>query len=106
MGSKLIKLEDGTLVEVEVPENEAQKISGGFAEKVDSKFEEVKPVLLNICRPLTEVWQELNQDMHVEEAEVELGLSFEGQGNLFVTKSKLEANLTVKLKFNPQKKVQ
>jgi hypothetical protein len=40
--------------------------------------------------------------MNIEQAEIELGLSFEGEGNLYVTKSKLGANLTVKLVLTPK----
>jgi len=104
MATKLIELQDGMFVEVEVPEAQAQQISGGFAEKVGATFEErVKPMLLKACKPIMEVWQELNREMHVEEAEVELGLSFEGEGNLYLAKSKAGAHVTVKLKLKPKK---
>jgi hypothetical protein len=103
MASKLIELEDGTLVEIEVPENEARPISGGATEKLkDATLDKVKPILLKVCRPITEVWKELNQDMNVEQAEVEVGLGFEAEGNLFVTKAKGNANLTVKLTLKPK----
>lgn len=102
MASKLIELDDGTLVEVEVSEDQARKISGGFAEKVNTTLDKVKPVLTNICRPIIETWKEINKEMHIEQAEVELGLSFEGEGNLYVTRSKLGANLTVKLVLKPK----
>lgn len=41
MATKLIELEDGTLVEVEVPGNEVQPISGGFADKVGATFDKI-----------------------------------------------------------------
>lgn len=56
MATKLIQLEDGTLVEIEVPPDQAQQISGGFADKVSTTFEKIKPVLLRTCRPIVEVW--------------------------------------------------
>lgn len=102
MAAKLIELDDGMLIEVEVPEDEAQLISGGFADKVNTTFEKIKPVLLKTCRPITEVWKELNKDVQIEQAEVELGLSFEGEGNLYITRSKIGANLTVKLILKPK----
>ena len=103
MAMKLIELQDGTLVEIEVPGDQAQQISGGFAEKVGAAFEEkLKTLLPKICRPLKDVYQELNKDIKVEQAEVELGLSFEGEGNLYLTKSKAGANLTVKLIMKPK----
>jgi len=102
VATKLIELEDGTLVEVEVSEDQIQQISGGFADKVSSTFDKVRPILLNVCRPITEVWSELNKEMQVEQAEVQLGLNFEGEGNLYITKSKAGANLTVKLVLKPK----
>lgn len=102
MNTKLIQLEDGTLVEVEVQEGQVQEISGSFADRVNSTFDNVKPILLKTCRPIAAAWREINQEMHIEQAEVELGLSFEGEGNLYVTKTKAGANLTVKLVLKPK----
>ena len=102
MATKLIELEDGILVEVEVPEEQSQQISGGFAERVNITFEKIKPVLLKVCYPITETWKELSKEMQIEQAEVELGLSFEGEGNLFITKSTIGANLKIKLALKPK----
>jgi len=102
MATQLIELGDGTLVEVKVEPGQAQPISGGFANKVTTTFDKICPLLAKICRPIADGWKELNQDMNIEQAEVELGLSFEGEGNLYVTKSKAGANLTVKLVLKPK----
>lgn len=102
MATKLIELEDGTLVEVVALENEVQQISGGFAKQVNKTFDNIKPLLINICRPIMAAWDELNQDMHIEQAEIELGLSFEGEGNIYVTKATASANLVVKLTLKPK----
>ena len=102
MANKLIELADGTLVEVEVPENQAQPISGGAADKIkDATIDKIKPILLKACKPIAEVWRELNKDMYIEQAEVELGLGFEAEGNLYITKAKGNANLVVKLTLKP-----
>lgn len=102
MATQLIELLDGTLVEAEVSDNQPREVSGSFAEKVDATFDKVKPLLLNACRPIVAAYQELNQEMTIEQAEVEIGLSFEGEGNLYITKSKAGANLTVKLLLKPK----
>lgn len=103
MSSKLIELEDGTLVEIEVPEKTAQPISGGLADKIKSAtLENIKPILLRACKPVAEVWGELNRDLHIDQAEIELGLGFETEGNLYITKAKGNANLTVKLTLKPK----
>lgn len=103
MGTKLIQLDDGTLVEVQVPDDQAEQISGGFAERVDATFDKVKPLLIKACKPIAETWKELNQDVNIEQAEVEIGLGFEGEGNLYITRSVMSANLKVKLTLKPQK---
>lgn len=102
MATRLIRLEDGTLIEAQVPDDEAEQISGGLAKRVDATFEKIKPLLLKTCKPIAETWKELNQEVNIEQAEVEIGLSFEGEGNLYVTKSKASANLTVKLVLKPK----
>ena len=96
MSTKLIELEDGMLVEIEVPEDQAQQISGGFADKVSSSLEKIKPLLVRACKPVAEAWKELDKEVQIEQAEVELGLSFEGEGNVYVTRSKAAANLSIK----------
>lgn len=102
MATKLIKLEDGTLIEVEVPGDQIEQISGGMADKVNSSLNKIKPILVNTCKQITAAWSELNQDMDIEQAEVELGLSFEGEGNVYVTKLTAGANLTIKLILKPR----
>ncbi|MDJ0509186.1 MAG: CU044_2847 family protein [Crocosphaera sp.] len=100
MATNLIQLEDGALVEVEVPEEKAREIAGGYADRVNSTFEQIKPLLTKICRPIKETWEEINKEMTIDQVEVEIGLAFELEGNLYITKSKVESNLTVKLILN------
>lgn len=102
MATKLIELEDGILVEVEVPEDQAQQISSRFADKVSTTFEKLKPILIKTCRPVAAAWKELNQDMQIEQAEIEIGFCFEAEGNIYVTKAKTGSNLKVKLVLKPK----
>lgn len=101
MKTQIVTLEDGTRVQIEVSEDQAQQIAGGF-DTIKGSFDTLQPVLMRVCRPLVNTWQELNKDLSIEQAEVELGLSFEGEGNLFITKSTLSANLKVKLILKPK----
>jgi hypothetical protein len=100
--TKLIKLNDGILVEVEAAEDEVRQISHSAAEKVENNLNKVKPLLIKVCKPIVDAWSDLNQNIQIDGAEVEIGLSFEGEGNLYVTKAKAGANLTVKLVFKPK----
>lgn len=70
MSEKLIELEEGILVMVEVSEEEARPISGGAADRVASSFDRIKPILKSACKPVAEVFRELNREMEVDQAEV------------------------------------
>lgn len=96
--TKLIRLEDGSLVEVAASIDESQQIAGSSgAERVQASFDEVIPLLKKACKPLAAAWKELDNDVNIEQAEIELGLSFEAEGNLYITKATTGANLKVKL---------
>jgi hypothetical protein len=101
MATKLIKLEDGTLIEVEVKEKEARQLAGSVADRVDSTFDKIQPILVKTCRPIMAAWKELNKEMQIEQAEVEIGFSFEGEGNIYITKAKASSNVKVKLVLKP-----
>jgi len=102
MTTQLIEFEDGPLVEVEVRSDQVREVSGRFAQKVEATFDRIRPLVVTTCRPIISACQELSQEMEIDEAEVELGLSFEGEGNLYITKSTAGANLTVRLLLKPK----
>lgn len=97
MASKLIRLEDGTLVEVEVTGNEVQQISGGVAEKVDAVMNNIKPTLLNACQPIVAAVKSLRKDVDIEHVEIEVGLSFDIDGNIYIAKAHVGANILVRM---------
>ncbi len=102
MATKLIELEDGTLVEIEAsPDEGFVPIAGSAADKVEAAFDKIKPLMVKVIKPVYAAWKEINQEMHVEEAQVEVGLSFEGEGNLYITKAKAGANVTVSFTLKP-----
>jgi hypothetical protein len=97
MASKLIKLKDGTLVEVEVTGTEVQQISGGLAKRVDATIDNMKDVLLKACQPIVAAVKDLREDVGLEQVEVEVGLSFDIEGNIYVTKANFGANVLVRM---------
>lgn len=103
MPSKLFKLEDGTLVEIEAPAGQAAEIAGGAYDRIkDATIDQIKPLILKAAKPLAEVYQELNKAMEMREAELEMGLGFEAGGNFYITQAKGNANLKIKLKLAPK----
>jgi len=97
MATKLIRLEDGSLVEVEVSGDEVQQIAGSLADKVDATINKIKPILLKTCQPIVAAVKDLREDVDLEQVEVEVGLSFDAEGNIYITKAKFGANVLVRM---------
>ena len=97
MPTKLIQLEEGVLIEVEASPTEAQPISGALADRVGASMESVQSSLVKLCQPILGAWRFLAEEGQVEQAEIEFGVALEGEGNLFVTRTKASATLKVKL---------
>jgi hypothetical protein len=102
MTTKLIELEDGLLVEVEAPQDQVNQISGGMPQQVDKAMDTVRPMLLKACRPVVSVWNELNKEMSIDNAKVELNLGFSAQGSVFLAKAGGSANLKITLSISPK----
>ena len=104
MSKKLIELENGLLMEVDVPQSEIEMISGGsdMVEKVNKSMDTVKEMLIKSVEPITQAYEALNQDVVLEKAEVEIGIGFSAEGNIFIAKGKGSANLKVKLILSPK----
>lgn len=102
MPNTLIELEDGLLVEVEVPQDQVDQISGGVTDQVDTAIDTVRPILLKACRPVISVWNELNKEMCIDKVEVGLQLGFSAEGSVFLAKAKGNANLNIKLSISPK----
>lgn len=101
MPTKLIRLTDGTLVEVEADPQIPTTISNRAADAVDAAIDGIEETLLKACQPIASVWRELNKEMTISQAEIELGLGFEAEGNLYITKATGSANLVVRLTLTP-----
>jgi hypothetical protein len=70
-GTKLIQLDDGTLVEVTAAPGEVRQIAGGLAERVGATVEKLRPVIMKICRPIVDSFREMSTTTNVEHVEVE-----------------------------------
>jgi hypothetical protein len=92
-----LKRIDGLLIEVET--TEGGKVFTSAGDKLMKGVAQIPQVLKRITAPIIDTWHELSKEVSMEEAEVELGLSFEGEGNVYITKAKAGGNLVVKLKF-------
>jgi hypothetical protein len=104
MSKKLIELENGLMMEVEVPQSEIEMISGGgdMVEKVQASMGTVEKMLLQSVQPIINTYNTLNQEVTLDSAEVEVGIGFSAEGNIFIAKGNANANLKVKLVLKPK----
>jgi hypothetical protein len=103
MAKKLIELENGLLMEVEMPQSEIEMISGGdVLTKVKSSMSTVETMLVQSVEPIVSAYKSLNKEVILEKAEVEIGIGFSAEGNIFVAKGNANANLKVKLVLKPK----
>ena len=108
MAMKLVKLDNGLLMEVEVQEdpNGIQQINGGdeneILGRVAGSMEMVESMLIKSVEPISNAYKALNQDVTLEKAEIEIGIGFSAEGNIFIAKGKGSANLKVKLVLSPK----
>src|SRR5215211_442642 len=101
MATKLIELDDGLLLEAEVPEDQAEPISGGAISKVNATLDQIEPLLVNACQPISAVWRKLSDEVNIDSAQIALGVNFTGEGNVYIAKATAGANLTVTLVVKP-----
>jgi len=105
MSKKLIELENGLMLEVEVPQSEIEMISGGgdLVQRVEGSMGIVEKMLIQSVEPIVNAYTQLNQEVVLDTAEVEIGIGFSAEGNVFVAKGSANANLKVKLVLKPKR---
>lgn len=92
-------------MEVEIPQSEIEPISGGrddIVDKLQSSMETIENILVKSVEPIANVYNTLKQEIILEKAEVEIGIGFSAEGNIFIAKGNANANLKVKLVISPK----
>ncbi len=107
MAMKLIKLDNGLMMEVEITQDEIEEISGSYGdeviERVESSMGAVESIIKESIKPIVSAYETLNQDVVLEKAEVEIGIGFSAEGNIFIAKGEGSANLKVRLILSPKR---
>jgi hypothetical protein len=103
MSTKFLELKDGIIVEIGAPNEVREEMHTSTAERVDTTMRMVASMVGEIVRPLgdafSHLYDALDVAMSVETAEVEMGLSFSAEGQIFIAKSKAEGTLKIKVIF-------
>jgi hypothetical protein len=100
-----LQFRDDIIVEIGSPSDGKREMHAANAEQVDTTMEMVGQMLSRILAPIGDAFKHLHDVLDVpiavEGAEVEIGLAFSAEGNIFVAKSKAEGTLGVKVTFKP-----
>jgi hypothetical protein len=103
MATKFLELGDGIFVEIAAPEELREEMHTSTAERVSTTMRSVASMVKDVVRPLadsfTNLYEALDVPIAVDAAEVELGVSFSAEGQIFVAKTKGEGTLKLKVVF-------
>lgn len=101
MPSRLIKLSDGILVEVDVIGDQVEQVGNAVFDQVEQSLDQIGDVSQIIVRSIAERMRSFADLMTFEDLEVEYGLSFSGEGNIYVAKLSTSTSIKVKLTLKP-----
>lgn len=94
--TKILKLNDGVEVEVEIKDDQAQEISDS-ALSVNTSLNQLQTLLTKVVEPISNTYKELSKDMSIESAKISIGVKIGIEGNFILAKSTAGANIQVEL---------
>lgn len=97
--TKIIKLNDGLEVEIEIDENQAYEISDNGV--INSSIDQIQGLLKKVILPFSNTYKELNKDMCIESTKITIGVKIGLEGNFILAKSSAEANIQVEMSLRP-----
>jgi hypothetical protein len=100
--AQLIRFTDGLLVEIADNPDRATPVSGRAAERMTEAFQSAVDTMAGALRSIVSSSRQALRDTHATEVELEFGVGFSMEGNVFVTKVSGDGNLTVRVKLNNQ----
>jgi len=102
VASRLIRLNDGVLVEVDAPGQAFENMAAGAAPQItDAAVTTAAGTVVKVCDALADAVRSISANVKVTNVEAEVGLSFEVEGNLYIAKGKGSASITVKVSMGP-----
>ena len=98
--ANLIRFADGVMVEVSQNPDPISPVSGKSAERMTQAFQAAAEVVSGMLRALVSTSARALRDAGAAEGEIEFGVGFSIEGNVYVTKATGEGNISVRVKVN------
>ena len=100
--TKVIPLEGDLSVEVKLDQDALEKLSSDpLASKLGKGMALIRDAIQILAVEAAESARELRHKFDLTELEIEAGLGFQAEGNVFLVKGSGNANLKVKFKIKP-----
>ena len=92
---KIVKLNDGLEVEVELDDTQARQIS--LDKKIDTSIDDISGFLSKVIKPISNTYRELNKEINIAETKVTIGVKIGIEGGFILAKSTAEAHIQVEM---------
>ena len=92
---KIVKLNDGLEVEVELDDTQARQIS--LDKKIDTSIDDISGFLSKAIKPISNTYRELNKEINIAETKVTIGVKIGIEGGFILAKSTAEAHIQVEM---------
>lgn len=97
--SQIIHFADGIMVEIAASPDRTAPISGKSAERVPYAFQAATEMVAGVIRSFLASTSKELVAVGIKEAEIEFGIGFSLEGNIYVTKTKAEGNIGIRFKL-------
>ena len=91
----LIRTGEGTLVEINVPSDMPAIFDARLARPVSFSLYSLNKIVGDIYRSVVSSIEDAQ--INASQVEIEFGVAFESEGNIYVTKSRDESNINIKI---------
>jgi Trypsin-co-occurring domain 1 len=98
--ANIVRFADGVLVEITRNPTPAEPVAGKAVERANQAFQAAAEVLATALKAIVSPVQRAVRDSGAKEAELEFGVAFTVEGNIYVTKVTGEGNITIKVTIN------
>lgn len=97
--TRIITMQDGLDVEVEIDNTQAQEIADNRVS--DYSIDGIEKFMTKLIKPISNTYKEMNKSMSIESAKVSVGIKIGIEGNFILAKSNAGANIQVEFTLKP-----
>jgi hypothetical protein len=98
--AELIRFADGVMVEVVSNPDPVTPVAGKTADRISQAFQDASDVMGGVMRSVISSTTRVVRDAGAAEAEIEFGVGFSIEGDIYIAKASGQGNITVKVRVD------